>query len=286
MLEGLFKKIALMMIVILLPALAAGPALCGPAEDAGPRAKEESKEELAKKVQNPVSDLVSIPYQSNFNYNYGPHNGNQYVGNLQPVVPFSASQDWNVITRTIVPVVRQPELAPNVGDVWGLGDIQFTAFLSPVKSAGIIWGAGPMFQFPSGTDTSVTAGKYAAGPSAVVVRMDGHWVYGVLSNYISSFAGQSDHGAVSLWTTQPFINYNLPDGWYLVTSPIITDNLMAGSGQRWTVPVGGGVGKIIKFGKLPVSMSLQGFYNVEHPDIGPEWSVRFQIQVLLPKSIF
>lgn len=283
---GLFKKIALLMVITLLVVLVTGPVLGGSAENAGIQAKEESTEEIAKKVQNPVSDMVSIPYQNNFNYNYGPHNGKQYVGNFQPVVPLNVTKNWNVITRAVIPLVRQPELAPNIGDVWGLGDIQFTAFLSPAKPGSFIWGAGPMFQFPSGTDSSITAGKFAAGPSVVVLRMDGPWVYGVLTNYISSFAGQDDHGAVSLWTTQPFINYNLPDGWYLVTSPIITNNLMAESGQHWTVPVGGGVGKVIKFGKLPISTSLQGFYNVEHPDIGPEWSIRFVVQVVLPKSIF
>lgn len=260
---------------------------CMAAETEGAKGKGLSKEELAKLAQNPVANLVSIPIQNDFNYNVGPHNGNQYVGNFQPVIPFSPTESWNVITRTIVPVIHQPWLGPDFGDTWGMGDIQFTAFLSPDKPThGIIWGVGPIVQMPSGTDNSTTAGKWAAGPSAVVVRMDGHWVYGALVNYLSSFAGQEDRGAVSQWTIQPFVNYNLPDGWYLSTSPIMTADMMTEASQRWTVPVGGGAGKIVHLGKVPLNLQLQGFYNVAHPDAGPEWSVRFQLQILLPKELF
>ncbi len=273
--------------LFILAILLLGVSLCAAAETEQPKGKGLSKEELAKLAQNPVANLVSIPIQNDFNYNYGPHNGNQYVGNFQPVIPFSPTENWNVITRTIIPVIHQPWLAPDFGDTWGMGDIQFTAFLSPTKPAnGIIWGVGPIVQFPSGTDNSTTAGKWAAGPSAVALRMDGHWVYGALVNYLASFAGQEDRGAVSQWTIQPFINYNLHDGWYLSTSPIIMANMMAESSQQWTVPVGGGVGKIVHLGKVPLNLQLQGFYNVEHPDVGPEWSVRLQVQILLPKELF
>lgn len=240
-------------------------------------------EALQQAAQNPVADLISIPLQNNFNFGVGPQDKMQYVGNVQPVIPFHATENWNVITRTIVPFVYQPELAPGVGDVFGLSDIQFSAFLSPAKPGAFIWGAGPIIQMPSGTDDSISTGKWAAGPSAVALKIDRHWVYGALANYISSFAGQSDRGAVSQWLIQPFVNYNMPDGWYLVTGPIITANMMADSSQRWTVPLGGGAGRIIRVGQLPLNISLQGYYNVEHPDAGPDWSIRFTVQVLLPK---
>lgn len=281
---GPMKRIVFLVILAI---LFLGVSLCAAAEAESQKGKGLSKEELAKLAQNPVANLVSIPIQNDFNYNYGPHNGNQYVGNFQPVIPFSPTESWNVITRTIVPVIHQPWLGPDFGDTWGMGDIQFTAFLSPTKpTSGIIWGVGPIVQLPSGTDNSTTAGKWAAGPSAVALRMDGHWVYGALVNYLSSFAGQEDRGAVSQWTIQPFINYNLYDGWYLSASPIITADMMAESSQQWTVPLGGGVGKIVHLGKLPMNLQLQGFYNVEHPDVGPEWSVRLQVQILLPKELF
>jgi len=243
----------------------------------------ESSEELAKAAQNPIANMISIPLQSNFNFNVGPKNEMQYVGNLQPVIPINATENWNVITRTIIPFIYQPELGPNSGDVLGLGDIQFTAFLSPAKAGGFIWGVGPIVQAPSGTDQSITSGKWAAGPSAVALQIEGHWVYGGLVSYLSSFSGQEDRGSISMWTIQPFLNYNLPDGWYLTASPIITANLMAEGSQQWTVPLGGGVGKIVRIGKLPVNLQLAGYYNVEHPDAGPEWSIRFQIQLMLPK---
>jgi hypothetical protein len=246
---------------------------------------EDNTEALQRASQNPVADLISIPLQNNFNFGVGPQDKMQYVGNIQPVVPFHATENWNVITRTIVPFVYQPELAPGVGDVFGLGDIQFTAFLSPAKPGEFIWGVGPILLMPSGTDNSISQGKWAAGPSAVVLRMEGQWVYGALANYVSSFAGQSDRGAVSQWLIQPFVNYNMADGWYLVSAPIITANMMADSSDRWTVPIGGGVGRIIRIDKLPVNFSLQGFYNVATPDAGPDWSIRFAIQLLLPASL-
>ena len=265
--------------VFLLIAMTAAPAT------AQSKGEAENTEALQRASQNPVANLISIPLQNNFNFGVGPQDKMQYVGNIQPVVPFHASENWNVITRTIVPFVYQPELAPGVGDVFGLGDIQFTAFLSPAKPGGFIWGVGPILQMPSGTDDSITSGKWAAGPSAVVLRMEGHWVYGALANYISSFAGQSDRGAVSQWLIQPFVNYNMADGWYLVSAPIITANMMADSSDRWTVPIGGGVGRIIRIDKLPVNFSLQGFYNVATPDAGPDWSIRFAITLLLPASL-
>jgi len=245
----------------------------------------DNTEALQQAAQNPVADLISIPLQNNFNFGVGPQDKMQYVGNIQPVVPFHATENWNIITRTIVPFIYQPELAPGVGDVFGLGDIQFTAFLSPAKPGEFIWGVGPIFQFPSGTNNSMTTGQWCAGPSVVGLKMDGHWVYGALANYVSSYAGQSDRGAVSQWLIQPFVNYNMSDGWYLVSAPIITANMMADNSDRWTVPIGGGAGRLIRIDKVPVNFSLQGFYNVARPDAGPDWSIRFQIQLLLPQSL-
>jgi hypothetical protein len=273
------KKRGVIVTVLLVLAIAMAP-VTAMAQSDGADYRDEALQQAA---QNPVADMISIPLQNNFNFNVGPQDKMQYVGNIQPVIPFHATENWNVITRTIVPFVYQPELAPGFGDVFGLSDIQFSAFLSPAKPGAFIWGAGPIIQMPSGTDDSISTGKWAAGPSAVALKIDRHWVYGALANYVSSFAGQSDRGAVSQWLIQPFVNYNLPDGWYLVTGPIITANMMADSSQRWTVPLGGGAGRIIRVGQLPLNISLQGYYNVEHPDAGPDWSIRFSVQILLPK---
>jgi hypothetical protein len=156
-----------------------------------PKQQSMSDEDLAKKTQNPVADLISVPFQDNLNFDVGPYDRVQNVLNVQPVIPVSLNSDWNLITRTILPIVSQPTLFPGGGRDTGLGDLQFTSFLSPVKPGpgGIIWGAGPIFQFPTHTDDTLGVAKWAAGPSVVVLRSQGPWVYGVLVNNIWSFAG-------------------------------------------------------------------------------------------------
>jgi hypothetical protein len=266
----------------------ADPAGSPAAPDATAEAPQKTAADLAKAAQNPIANMISVPLQSNFNfYNIDKHGYERdtmgYVLNVQPVIPLKINDDWNLITRTVIPIINQPQLMPGMGSHAGLGDIQFTSFLSPSKSGKITWGVGPVLQFPSATDDSLGSGKWSAGPSAVVLAMDGPWVVGALAQNVWSYAGDSDRPYVNQLLVQPFINYNLPKGWYLTTSPIITANWHADSDDRWTVPVGGGVGKIVKFGKLPVNLQLSSYYNVVHPDFGPEWSVRFQVQFLFPK---
>ena len=235
-------------------------------------------DDLAKKTQNPVADLISVPFQNNFSFGVGPDDDLQYVLNIQPVWPLRLNDDWNLITRTIVPVIYQPELAPGFGDEFGLGDSLFTGFLSPRKPGKLIWGVGPAILIPTSTDHSLGVGQWGLGPSAVALTMHGRWVYGALLNNVWSFEG--DYNAMTL---QPFVNYNLPSGWYVVSAPIITANWEADSDNTWTVPIGGGAGKIFKFGKLPVNCQAQVFYNMETPDGGARWQLRVQFQLLFPK---
>ncbi len=235
-------------------------------------------QDLTRKTQNPVADLISVPFQNNFNFGVGPDDDLQYVLNIQPVWPFHLSDDWNLITRTILPVMYQPELAPGVGDEFGLGDTLFTGFLSPRKESKLIWGAGPAVLIPTSTDDSLGTGEWGLGPAAVVLTMEGKWVYGALINNVWSFEGE-----FSTMTLQPFVNYNLPSGWYLVSAPIVTANWDANRDNIWTVPIGGGAGKVVRFGKLPVNCQAQIFYNIETPDGGPDWQLRIQFQLLFPK---
>ena len=239
--------------------------------------------ELAKKTQNPVADLISVPFQNNVNFGVGPHDDVQYILNIQPVIPFKLTEDWNLISRTIVPLIYQPELAPGVGEVFGLGDIQESLFLSPAKPGKVIWGVGPIFQFPTATDDSLGQGKWGAGPTAVALTVHGPWVLGALVNNVWSFAGDSDRRDVNQMLLQPFVNYNLPDAWYVVTAPIITADWEADSDDRWTVPIGAGVGKIVRLGKLPVNAQASAYYNVIRPDNAAEWQLRIQIQLLFPR---
>ena len=243
----------------------------------------EGDTDLAKKTQNPVADLISVPFQNNVNFGVGPKDDVQYILNIQPVIPFRLTENWNLISRTIVPLIYQPELAPGVGEVFGLGDIQQSLFFSPAKLGKLIWGVGPIFQFPSATDDSLGQGKWGAGPTAVALTVHGPWVLGALINNVWSFAGDSDRRDVNQVLIQPFVNYNLPDAWYVVTAPIITADWEADGDDRWTVPIGAGVGKIVRLAKLPVNAQASAYYNVVRPDNAAEWQLRIQIQLLFPR---
>lgn len=245
-------------------------------------ATEQSAEELAKAAQNPIASMISLPFQNNTNFNVGPENKTQDILNIQPVIPFSLSSDWNLITRTIMPVISQPPFGPGQNTQLGLGDTIFSAFLSPAKAGEFIWGVGPIVQLPTHTDDRLGSPIWGLGPTAVVLRIDGPWVYGGLVNNVWSLGG-SDKTKYNNFLIQPFVNYNFgKTGTYLVSSPILTANWRTGD---WVVPLGGGIGQIFKvFGKQPVNTSLQAFYNVAHPEnLGPEWQLRFQIQLLFPK---
>jgi hypothetical protein len=202
--------------------------------------------DLAAAVQNPVASLISVPIQTNVFFGIGPNDEEAIVTNIQPVVPFELTADWNVITRTILPIIYVPDTVAGLDILptglgadteFGLGDINFSAYFT----------------------------------------------LGVLARQLWSFAGDDDRADVNQMLVQPFVNYNLANGWYLASSPVITSNWNAPAGERWTVPVGGGFGKLFTIGKQPVNAQLQGFYNVESPTLGPDWSVRLQVQFLFPK---
>jgi hypothetical protein len=251
----------------------------------GPAAAEMSAEELAKLAQNPVGNLISVPFQNNTNLNVGPQNGTQNILNIQPVIPISISDEWNIITRTIVPVISMPALGPGTERENGIGDMVFTAFLSPAKPGAWIWGLGPVLQLPTNTSDELGNKNWGLGASAVVLHLDhgSPWVYGVLVNNVWSLSSSKQGGAYSTGLIQPFVNYNFKQGFYLTSAPIMTVDWKAGSGQQWTVPLGGGVGKIFHIGRLPVNAQLSAYYNVVHPDLGANLQIRAQLQFMFPK---
>ena len=250
---------------------------------ATPALAEMSAEELAKLAQNPVGNLISVPFQNNTNLNVGPDNRNQNILNIQPVIPISVNEEWNVITRTIVPVISQP--LPGGDRSNGIGDTVFTAFLSPAKPGHWIWGAGPVVQLPTNSNSDLGNKNWGLGPSVVVLRLEkgNPWVYGALANNIWSLSDSRQGGSYNNGLIQPFVNYNFEGGFYLTSAPVITANWKAESSQRWTVPLGGGVGKIFHLGKLPVNTQLSAYYNVVTPDDGPNWQIRAQVQLMFPK---
>jgi opacity protein-like surface antigen len=254
-----------------------------PAEAEAPKHSHEPSddEDLQKKSQNPIADLVSVPFQSNTNFNTGPFNRTQEVLNIQPVVPMHLNDDWNVISRTIIPLVSQPSPFFD-SSTNGIGDITQSLFVSPVHPGPLIWGVGPVFTVPSANDPILGTGKFLFGPTAVLVVTPPHWVIGVLLNNQWSVGGNPLRPPVNAFLAQPFANYNMAHGWYLNTSPIITADWLAASGERWTVPVGGGIGRVFRVGDQPINASIQAYYNVIRPIGAPAWSLRTTVALLFP----
>lgn len=239
---------------------------------------------LARAAQNPIANMISLPMQNNTNFNYGPRNHAQNILNIQPVIPIGLSSDWNLITRTVIPVVSQPGMSPGEGTTFGLGATQFSAFLSPSRVGRITWGVGPVVQTPTTTDRALGSNVWGGGFTGVALTMQGPWVAGALVNNIWSFGGMGAN-RYNTFTLQPFINYNFPQspGTYLSFSPLITANWEANGGQRWTVPLGLSVGQVFRVGSQPLNAQVGAYYNVVRPDIGPEWQLRAQLSLLFPK---
>jgi len=239
----------------------------------------------AKQAQNPIADLISVPFQNNTNLNAGPARGTLNVLNIQPVVPVSVSSDWTIITRTILPVISEPPVSADGSRTNGVGDAVFSAFLSPRAGRAWIWGVGPAIQLPTHSTAVLGNNNWGLGPTFVVLHLEAGsaWVYGILVNNVWSVGSSRSSPAYNNGLMQPFVNYNLGHGTYLVSAPIITVKWLAPGSQRWTVPVGGGIGQIVHLGRVPVNMQLSGYYNVARPTDGPNWQVRTQIQFLFPK---
>jgi hypothetical protein len=253
---------------------------------------QQSTEALAAAAQNPVAAMISLPFQNNTFFDAGPnHDKTANVLNIQPVLPFTVG-DWNIISRTIAPLITLPSLtAADLGDVitsgpssndpFGLGDINQTFYFSPAAATDFIWGIGPSVTLPTATLRSLGPRTLSMGPGAVGLVMPKPWVIGALARQLWAVGGPDQH--VNQTLLQPFVNYNFPDGWYLVSSPIMTANWSAPSSQRWSIPLGGGVGKIFKIDGQPMNASLQAFDYVAHPNLAPRWAIRVQIQFLFPR---
>ncbi len=267
------KKTSLLIMIILLSPLASAQ-----------EKAEQSATDLAKKTQNPVADLISLPIQYNIFFETGPKGTTQEILLVQPVIPFGLNEDWNFIARPIIPLLNQPALTDAQDREYGLGNIQFQGFFSPKDKVGDwIMGFGPYLEFPTNCDPDNRFGSdnWSAGPAFVGLKMDGPWVYGSLVSQLWSYSGSDPE--VNITAFQPFVNYNLKGGWYLSTAPVITANWSADSSEQWTIPVGGGIGKVFKIGKQAVNASVRAYHNVQSPRNGSDWQLQFQIQFLFPK---
>jgi len=241
-----------------------------------------SGQELAKKLSNPIASLISVPLQFNYDQGYGPNDGKRYVLNIQPVIPKPISKNWNVISRTILPVVYQSDIAGSSGAQFGLGDVVQSIFFSPSKptKSGLIWGAGPVFLLPTGTDALLSARQWGTGPTFVVLKQAKGQTVGLLANHIWSVAGPDSRPDVSSTFVQPFYSFTTPK---LVTYGLNTESTYNWQTNEWSVPINATVSKLTKFGKQLVSIGGGVRYWAKSPDGGPDgWGLRLSITYLFP----
>jgi hypothetical protein len=260
---------------LILALLIASPSM---AQDTSPATDDSAA--LAEKLSNPVSNLISVPFQFNYDCCIGPRGGSRVLLNIQPVIPFSISDDWTLIMRTIMPILAQEETVAGGGSHFGLGDISQSFFFSPKDSGGIIWGVGPDLVWNTSTDPNLGGGKWAAGPTGVILKQSHGWTYGMLASHVWSFAGQSSRVSYANTFLQPFVGYTWPD---TTGISVNTETTYSWYAQTWNVPINIALSHVYKFGKQPVSLQLGGRYSATTPNgQGPDWGARFNVVFLFP----
>ncbi|MGA7159139.1 MAG: neuromedin U [Acidobacteriaceae bacterium] len=237
-----------------------------------------SADEAAKDAaQNPVAAAISVPFQNNTYYDVGPYKRAENVLLIEPVIPFKLSPQWIVITRTITPVEVVPRVSPSEGVDYGLGNIQPQFYLSPSHPGAFIWGVGGQLWLPTATDHILGTNKWGGGPATVGLYHKGHWLGGSLLG--NEFAGVN-HKHINQMTINPFLYYNLSHGWYFFSSPVITADWTASRSDRWTVPVGGGMGRLFKIGKQPLNARAEFLNDVRTTNGGSDWQMQCQLQFI------
>ncbi len=252
----------------------------GPASKDGNGSSDDAAE-LAKKLQNPVANLISVPIQNNWDFGIGPEDAMRYLANVQPVIPFSLNQDWNLITRTILPFIHMESPVPGGDDTGGIGDILQSFFFSPKNPVGgWIVGGGSVFLYPSASDEALGAEKWGAGPTAVLLKQEKGWTCGLLTNHVWSFAGSDSRQDVSATFLQPFLSYTTKT---YTTFGVNTEATYDWENSQWTVPINAQASQLLKLGSQPVQFTLGARYYAEKSEGGPDWGLRFVVTFLFPK---
>ena len=252
---------------------------------AAPCLAEEEKGEsffsdLAREVHNPVSDRVSLTFDDNLNVKVGVNEDLQNIFSIKSLYSWNLGDKWNLVSRTIVPLIHQPALVTGAGNQFGLGDINSSFFLMPRSSRFAIFGIGPAVSFPTATNPRLGTEKWSVGPALALIAMPGPWVLGIVANNLWSVGGEELRKDVNAMTLKPILVYNFSKGWYATSSPVIQANWEAREGNRWTIPIGGGFGKIFKIGPQRMNASAQVFYNIKKPVTAGDWSFRVALQFL------
>ncbi len=241
--------------------------------------------ELAKMLSNPIASLIIVPIQADYDENFGPdEEGSVWRINIQPVIPFTLNEEWNLISRTILPIIDQDDIPVKGMGESGIGDIVQSLFLSPQEptSAGIIWGAGPVFLIPTASDDALGGEKWGIGPTAVALKQDGPWTYGALTNHIESVAGDDDRADISLTLLQPFLTYRTRT---MTTFALETGSTYDWKNEEWSVPINFSVQQLLKIGKMPLQIAAGVRYWADSPDNGVEdWGARLTLTFLFPKN--
>ena len=233
-------------------------------------------DELAKKLANPIAAMISVPFQYNYARTFN-EDGHRNLLNIQPVVPMSISKDWNLISRTIVPIIQQKDVQPN-NTQFGLGDTTQSFWFSPKEptKSGLIWGVGPAALIPTGTD-GIGANTFALGPTVIVLKQAGPWTYGMLFNQLWNVGGQAD---ISSMFIQPFLAKGLGKG---RTLSVNAESTYDWNSKKWTVPINVAYSKVSKWGKQMVSNQVGAGWYATSPSGGPEWQLRYMMVLLFPK---
>jgi len=266
-------------VVAVLFLLASAGSVSAQSPEADNKAASDQATALAKQQQNPIASLISVPLQGNWDFGLGDRDATGTLFNIQPVMPFGISRSTNLVLRVILPLASQP----GSGDarVNGLGDVVTTAFFSPAKPGGLIWGAGPVFLLPTATNNALGSEKFGVGPSVVALTQPGPWTIGLLFNHIWSTSGASDREDVNTTFLQPFVNYNLGGGLALGAVMEATANWNAD--EHWTAPLLFSVSKVARLGTRPVNFVLGAGPTVASPEGGPTWRFRFMAVLLFPR---
>ncbi len=244
---------------------------------------QESADELAKKLSNPVASMISVPFQYNIDFGYGSEDGTKQTLNIQPVIPAKLSEKWNLITRVIVPVIQQDDIAGNSGSQFGLGDVTPTFFFSPSQptAGGITWGLGPVFLLPTASNDLLGVDEWGAGPSLLVLKQSPHWTVGVLANHIWSVSGSRNDPDISNTFLQPFFARQFKGGRTLTFN---AESTYDWENEQWTVPLNVVYSKVTRVGSQTMSFAggVRGY--VDAPRGGPDWGLRFVVTFLVPEK--